>query len=69
MADAELHFFYEQNEKPKTAPLYAKSRKTLFERAMNMDFSIKQASSWWGICISQILQILMKCSFTPACPT
>lgn len=34
---------YHQNEK--MAPLYAKSRQTLFERAMNMDFSVQQASS------------------------
>lgn len=62
-----LHVSYHQNEK--MAPLYAKSRQALFERAMNMDFSVQQASSWWGISISQISQILMKCSFTPACPT
>lgn len=38
-----LHISYHQNEK--TAPLCAKSRQTLFERAMNMDFSVQQASS------------------------
>lgn len=38
-----LHVSYHQNEE--MAPLYAKSRQTLLERAMNMDVSVQHASS------------------------